>query len=84
MNLKKAKGFLRKLKDEDLMYHLDDDAIDCLHESNNLITLKKAKAIQKTVDEIYEADLDWGKYDCPIGYCLHIMNFEGEPACLNG
>ena len=29
MNLKKAKGFLRKLKDEDLMYHLDDDAEDC-------------------------------------------------------
>ena len=81
MNLKKAKGFLRKLKDEDLMYHLDDDAEDCLR---NATTPQKAKAIQKTVDEIYEADLDWGKYDCPIGYCLHIMNFEGEPACLNG
>ena len=28
------------------------------------------------VDEIYEAELDWGVYDCPIGYCLHLMAME--------
>ena len=73
MNLQEAKEFLRTLWNDDLMYHLDDDAEDCLR---NATTPQKAKAIQKTVDEIYEAELDWGIHDCPIGYCLHLMAME--------
>ena len=70
MTITEAKEFLRTLWNDDLMYHLDDDAEDCLR---NATTPQKAKAIQKTVDEIYEAQLDWGVYDCPMGYCLHLM-----------
>ena len=73
MTITEAKNFIKSLHKDDLMYHLDDDAVDCLYESNKVTTLKKAKAIQKTVDEIYEAQLDWGVYDCPMGYCLHLM-----------
>ena len=73
MIITEAKEFLRTLWNDDLMYHLDDDAEDCLR---NATTPQKAKAIQKTVDEIYEAQLDWGVYDCPIGYCLHLMAME--------
>ena len=73
MTITEAKEFLRTLWNDDLMYHLDDDAEDCLR---NATTPQKAKAIQKTVDEIYEAELDWGVYDCPIGYCLHLMAME--------
>jgi len=71
MNIKEAKKFLKKLKNEDLMYHLDENAVDCLKYST---TSKKAEEIQKTVNEIYKVNLDWGKYNCPIGYCLHIMD----------
>ena len=54
MTITKAKRFLRTLINDGLMYHLDDDAEDCLR---NATTPKKAKAIQKTVDEIYESQL---------------------------
>jgi len=73
MIITEAKEFLRTLWNDGLMYHLDDDAEDCLR---NATTPQKAKAIQKTVDEIYEAELDWGIHDCPIGYCLHLMAME--------
>ena len=76
MTITEAKDLLRTLWNDGLMYHLEDDAVDCLYESNKLTTLKKAKAIQKAVDQIYEAELDWGVYDCPIGYCLHLMAME--------
>ena len=77
MTITEAKNFIKSLHKDDLIYCLDgDDAVDCLYESNKLTTLKKAKAIQKAVDEIYEAKLDWGIHDCPIGYCLHLMAME--------
>jgi len=78
MIITEAKEFLRTLWNDDLMYHLDDDAEDCLR---NATTPQKAKAIQKTVDEIYEAQLDWGVYDCPIGYCLHLMAMD-KASCI--
>jgi len=78
MTITEAKEFLRTLWNDDLMYHLDDDAEDCLR---NATTPQKAKAIQKTVDEIYEAQLDWGVYDCPIGYCLHLMAMD-KASCI--
>tara|TARA_R100001244_G_C5122722_1_gene123869 strand:+ start:45 stop:275 length:231 start_codon:yes stop_codon:yes gene_type:complete len=73
MNIQNAKNFLNELVEQNLHYHLDDDAADCLR---NATTPEKAKAIQKTVDEIYQADLDWGKSECPIGYLLELLNDE--------
>ena len=81
MTITEAKNFIKSLHKDDLMYHLDDDAVDCLYESNKVTTLKRAKAIQKAVDEIYEAQLDWGLYDCPIGYCLHLMAMD-KASCI--
>ena len=48
MTITEAKEFLRTLWNDGLMYHLDDDAVDCLR---NATTPQKAKAIQKAVDE---------------------------------
>jgi hypothetical protein len=76
MTITEAKNFIKSLHKDDLMYHLDDDAVDCLYESNKVTTLKRAKAIQKTVDEIFEAELDWGIHDCPHGYCLHLIAMD--------
>tara|TARA_R100000005_G_C4819978_1_gene101866 strand:+ start:199 stop:417 length:219 start_codon:yes stop_codon:yes gene_type:complete len=70
MDINRAKSFLDNLHKENLMYHLEDDAEDCL---GGLIPNDKIKLIQQKVNNIYNANLDWGKFKCPIGYSLHIM-----------
>ena len=74
MNLKEAKFFLATLESEGLMYHLDDRAVDCL---NQVTSPERAEQIQKTVDAIYSASLDWGKFECPIGFTIHLTNTRG-------
>ena len=53
------------------MFHFDDGAIDCLYK-NNVVTLEKAKEIDSTLDEIFNANLDWGDYECPFGYAIYL------------
>ena len=80
MNLQEAKDFLEKLENEGLMYHLDDDAVDCLSSCpvayglTPATTPERAEQIQKTINEIYSAELNWGEYECPIGYSIHLTN----------
>jgi len=74
MKLQDAKFFLATLEKDDLMYHLDDRAIDCL---SQVTTQERVEQIQKTVDEIYSASLDWGKFECPIGFSIHLTNTRG-------
>ena len=74
-----AKKFIRELYEQKLTFHFDDCAVDCLYKTNKITTLKKAKAIQKTVDEIYEANFDWGKHGCPIGYALYLEKEMQDP-----
>tara|TARA_R100001082_G_scaffold58807_1_gene32596 strand:- start:289 stop:513 length:225 start_codon:yes stop_codon:yes gene_type:complete len=71
MNLSKAKNFIEKLHKNNLMFHFDDGAIDCLYK-NNVVTLEKAKEIDSTLDEIFNANLDWGQYECPFGYAIYL------------
>ena len=47
MELLAAKNFIKQLKVEDCMYHFDDDAVDCLHESNKITTLERAQEIRQ-------------------------------------
>ena len=71
MNLSKAKNFIEKLHKNNLMFHFDDGAIDCLYK-NNKVTLEEAKEIDSTLDEIFNANLDWGNYECPFGYAIYL------------
>ena len=71
MNLSKAKNFIEKLHKNNIMFHFDDGAIDCLYK-NNVVTLKKAKEIDSTLDEIFNANLDWGEHKCPFGYAIYL------------
>jgi len=75
INIQQAKKFIRELDEQKLTFHFDDSAVDCLYETSKVTTLKKAKAIQKTVDEIYEANFYWGKHGCPIGYALSVWKW---------
>lgn len=64
-----GEAFIRELVDQDLSYHFDDGAVDCLH-GNGLLTLDEAKVVDAQVAALY--GLDWGKAQCPIGFCLHV------------
>ena len=75
MNINDAKKFINELYLKNLMYHFEDDAEDCLDGDVDKIEINK---IQKKVNDIYNANLDWGKFECPIGYCLHIMKSGGN------
>ena len=72
MDISQAKKYIDDLQKRDLLFHFDDGAIDCLYR-NDLCDLESAIEIDKTIDKIYSSDLDWGKYDCPIGYVLHLF-----------
>ena len=74
MTLEQAKSFIDQLGKQNLIYHFDEDAVECLMGST---TLERAKEIQKTVNQIYASDLDWGKHGCPIGYCLYVLEQNG-------
>ena len=71
MNLAKAKNFIKELYKNNLMFHFDDGAFESLYK-NDLVTLEKANEIDSTLDDIYEADLDWGEHKCPIGYAIYL------------
>jgi hypothetical protein len=73
MNLLDAQHYLINLHKNDCLYHLDDDPVDCL---SKVVTVKQAKEIAATIEQIYAADLDWGLFDCPIGFCVSLHNNE--------
>ena len=69
MGLLDAQLYLIHLHKNDCLYHLDDDPVDCLRE---VVTVKQAKEIGATIDQIYAANLGWGLFDCPIGFCVSL------------
>lgn len=75
MNLQQAKKYIEYLHQSELMFHFEDGAVDCLY-GNGVCTLAQARAIDERIDAIYEAGLDWGEFECPIGYALHLMDQE--------
>ena len=79
MTIIEAKSFINELYKKGLMFHFDDGATDCLYH-NGVCTLNEARKIDKKLDQIYEANFDWGKYGCPIGYSLSL---EKESTSLN-
>jgi|9_EtaG_2_1085328.scaffolds.fasta_scaffold03939_7 hypothetical protein len=76
-DIKKAKDYLIKLHKNDLMFHFDDGAVDCLY-NNGLCSLEESQIIDENLDKIYEADLNWGKFICPIGYSIYLEKLEDK------
>ena len=73
MDIKQAKAFIEYLHKNDLMFHFDDCAVECLYWTG-ACSLKKAMTIEVLKDRMYASKLDWGEFECPIGYALHLMN----------
>lgn len=68
-SLDDACNFIDELVRLGLDWHFDDDAVDCLHETNIHLTRADAELLGRQRDDLYR--FNWGKAECPIGYCLH-------------
>ena len=68
-----AKAWIEELVVQDKMFHFDDDprTIIDVKTSERTFTDEEADSLTKRVNELY--NFDWGEYECPIGYALHIM-----------
>lgn len=66
-----AKAFIALLFTVELTWHFDDDPVDCLHETNPLVSREDAEFLGEQRDALY--DFEWGEFDCPIGYLLTLM-----------
>tara|TARA_R110002153_G_scaffold34410_1_gene102977 strand:+ start:643 stop:915 length:273 start_codon:yes stop_codon:yes gene_type:complete len=73
MNLQDAQFYIINLHHKGWLYHLDDDAVDCLRD---VATVKQAQTIQDNIDLIIDADFDWGMFGCPLGFCVALHNNE--------
>ena len=62
-----AQAFIGWLVNAGLNYHLEDDPVDCI---GHLVTQAQAQAIGGLVQQCYRDEIQWGKYECPIGYML--------------
>jgi hypothetical protein len=64
-----VKCFIKMLVDDGLMYHLEDDAKDCL--SDTAAGDELINNIDNYVnDVVFHDDLEWGSHECPFGYAL--------------
>lgn len=70
-SIEDAKAFIEQLNADGLMWHFDDCAVDCLHETNPLVPREEAELLNEQRDTLY--DFDWAEFECPIGYALHVM-----------
>jgi hypothetical protein len=70
VDLDTGKAWLRALIDADLSFHLEDsaDTIVAFKTDEPIFTPENAELVQERVAELYE--LDWGVFDCPIGFML--------------
>jgi len=69
-NLEEGQTYLRALHGAELMYHLEDDATDIMW-SDGDVTDGMMQAFNDRSEELYE--LDWGKFECPIGFVCSIF-----------
>jgi len=73
MSINEAKLFIVQLHADGLLYHFEDRASDCLDGKTDHGRICR---IQRIIDDMYIADLDWGRFECPIGYALMLINTE--------
>lgn len=71
MNIDAAKLFLRTLHLREILFHLDDCAHECI---GHTVSAKECDVINDFVDAMFNANLDWGRYECPHGYCIALMD----------
>ena len=88
-NIDEAKQYVDWLITTDKFFHLEDDPatiFETLHYDNGVITTgnrtftdREATLVSERVNEMYA--LQWGAYECPIGYYLAQMEETAGAGC---
>jgi len=84
-SIENAQAYIEALVAAGKDFHFDDDPHEVIDHGTGerVFTDEEAEAVCHRLDEM--ADLDWGEYECPIGYCLHLQEAEQLAECaLNG
>ncbi len=71
-NINQAKSYINALVQHGKDFHFDDDPREVIDygTGERAFTDKEAEAVSKRVGELYQ--MQWGEYECPIGYLLHL------------
>src|SRR5690606_29339030 len=77
-DLASGKAWLEALSAADLTFHLEDDPADIVSGLTGERTFRDEDVplLRRRVAELYR--LDWGIYDCPIGYTLVLCAEAGR------
>ena len=86
-NIEQAKAWIEKLVDAGMDFHFDDDPHEVIDYGKRdehgvyarVFNDDEADLICKRLDEM--STLDWGNYECPIGYVLHLQEVEQRAEC---
>jgi hypothetical protein len=72
-----AKAWIDSLIAADMMFHFEDSPDDIIQglSGERLFSDADADIVSERVGELYA--LDWGTFDCPIGYALDQMEKAG-------
>ena len=67
-NLEEAKAFIDELKRCGKIFHFDDSPYDvgCFDQN-------EAHHVNSRVIEMFKLNLDWGEYEDPYGYAMHVL-----------
>lgn len=70
-NLEQAQSFIDQLAAKNHLYHFDDNPIEAL---KGVVSSEIASMYGARIQEVYGLNLNWGEYECPIGYALESLN----------
>ena len=76
--IEQAKVFLVVLVHQNRAFNLDYDPKEVIDDATGerVFTDKEAEQLVKRIEEMYA--FDWGKYEGPIGYLLHLLVEEDK------
>ena len=70
-----AERFIETLHATDHLFHFDDDTRDLIDiNGESLFDTLQAELAHLRRCELYA--FDWGRYECPIGYALHVTGLH--------
>lgn len=74
MTLRQAQLFFINLYHRDILFHLDDDVVDCI---GHILDERECADIQRRIDYILrQKRFDWGLFEDAYGFCIALHNGE--------
>lgn len=73
--IEQGKAWIEALHAADCLFHFEDSPADIIDEKDEpLFSPEQAALIGNQVDALYA--LEWGEWECPIGYALHVLGLK--------